>query len=82
MGRNAVVPYDHLVLCLGQQYQVPAPTQADFSVNVTNSNLPHPPDRLYTGPIPNNVFLVNDAYDAAVVLHWVENNLMKTEGKS
>ncbi|XP_064599733.1 cilia- and flagella-associated protein 61-like [Liolophura sinensis] len=79
---NAVVPYDHLVLCLGQQYQVPAPTQADFSVKVTNSHLPHPPDRLYTGPVPNNVFLVNDAYDAAVVLHWVENNLMKTEGKA
>ena len=30
---------------------------------------------------PNNVFVVNDAYEAAVALYWVETNALSLSGK-
>ena len=31
VDNNTEVPYDHLILCTGEQYQVPAPTEADVT---------------------------------------------------
>ncbi|CAH1791581.1 unnamed protein product [Owenia fusiformis] len=79
---DTIVPYEHLVLCTGSQYQFPAPTEADISKLATTSEAPHRPDRRYKGVPPKNLYIVNDAYDSAVVLYEVENNLLNTEGKA
>ncbi|KAK7506894.1 hypothetical protein BaRGS_00001745 [Batillaria attramentaria] len=71
------VPYDHLVLCNGQQFQVPAPTLADPEAGDTNENLPnHPDNRLLEEP-PRNLYLVNDEYDAAVALYKAQTLMMR-----
>lgn len=79
---NTLVPYDHLVMCMGQQYQVPAPTEADIDMGTTNSELPNSPDRRYLKPQPKNLFTVNDEYDAAVALYWLENYFLKANKKA
>lgn len=78
---STMVPYDHLILCTGEQYQVPAPTEADIEGGATNNNLPNSPDRRFMKTPPKNLFLVNDEYDAAVALYWVENSLLKSSRK-
>ena len=77
---STVVPYDHLVLCVGTQYQVTAPTEADVNHQATNEDIHNSPRRLYEGVVPSNVFTVNDEYDSAVLLYWLETNLLYTEG--
>ncbi|KAL4238233.1 Cilia and flagella associated protein 61 [Mactra antiquata] len=77
----AKVPYDHLILCTGQQYQVPMPTGVDLQSGVTNANLPQSPDRRYLGEKPKNLFVVNDDYEAAVALYWIENKFVKQQSK-
>jgi len=77
-----IVPYDHLILCTGLQYQVPKPTGLDVSAGATNSDLvrpEHPQPRLLDS-VPKNVFVVNDAYEAAVVLYWLEDNVLNVAG--
>ena len=34
----------------------------------------------FQGEVPKNLFVVNDQYDAAVALHWVENYLLNSTG--
>jgi hypothetical protein len=77
-----LVPYDHLVLCTGTQYQLPEPTGLDIRQGATNNNLPTPylPQPRFEGRPPVNAFTVNDSYDAAVVLYWIENNVLDKEG--
>ncbi|XP_052270971.1 cilia- and flagella-associated protein 61-like [Dreissena polymorpha] len=72
---NTQVPYDHLILCTGQQYQVPMPAPGDFESAVAKA------DRRFTGIKPKNLLTVNDAYDAAVALYWIENNLVKKDNR-
>ena len=78
---NTLVPYDHLVMCMGQQYQVPAPTEADIDMGTTNRELPNSPDRRFLKAQPKNLFTVNDEYDAAVALYWIENYFLKSNSK-
>ena len=79
---DTVVPYDHLVIATGVQYQVPAPTGADVNQLMTSSEIEFSPDRRFDGVPPKNVFIINDTYEAAVVLYWVEHNLLKSDGMS
>lgn len=79
VNNGTVVPYDHLIISVGQQYQIPAPTEADITAGVTNAELPNPPDRRCFKNSPKNLFLINDAYDAAVALYWIENYLLKSQ---
>jgi len=76
-----VVPYDHLILCTGVQYQVPKPIGLVVGAGATNSDLEHPeqPQPRLLDPVPKNVFVVNDTYEAAVVLYWLENNLLQAK---
>ncbi|XP_076099520.1 cilia- and flagella-associated protein 61-like isoform X2 [Mytilus galloprovincialis] len=79
VNNGTVVPYDHLIISVGLQYQIPAPTDADLDTGVTNAELPNPPDRRYFKNPPKNLFTINDAYDAAVSLYWIENYLLKSQ---
>ena len=58
------------------------PTEADVSKLLTTDEIPNPPTRRYVGKPPKNLFVVNDAYDAAVALYWTENNILNNEGES
>jgi len=73
-----IVPYDHLILCLGIQYQVPEPTGLDVDTGATNSDLENAdqPQPQLLDPVPKNVFVMNDAYEAAVFLYWLEINAL------
>ncbi|CAB1342750.1 unnamed protein product, partial [Coregonus sp. 'balchen'] len=71
------VPYDHLILCTGQQYQVPCPTGVDSSHLPPKSQLPAQPRRRYTGPVPSNLFTLNDHHDCVTAYQWLLNNFVK-----
>jgi len=77
-----VVPYDHLILCTGRQYQVPKPTGLDVNAGATNSDLDSPerPQPRLLDTVPRNVFVVNDVYEAAVILYWLEGNVLNAKG--
>ncbi|XP_072032047.1 cilia- and flagella-associated protein 61-like [Amphiura filiformis] len=75
------VPYDHLILCTGQQYQVSAPTGANINKLVNNSQLPNNPDRRHMGRVPKNVFLVNDEHDADRLMQCLEKNFTHSGGR-
>ncbi|GFO18065.1 cilia- and flagella-associated protein 61-like [Plakobranchus ocellatus] len=79
---EAVVPYDHLVLCTGRQYVVPQPSSmATPSKETTGHVSPKTTSsKRYLGPVPPNLYLVNDAYDAAVMLYRMENGVLKNNG--
>ena len=78
-GRN-IVPYDHLVLSTGLQYQPPSPTEADVNSGATNHDSKYSPTRILNSAPPKNLFTINDSYDAAVALYWMENNIIGKEG--
>ncbi|XP_013873411.1 cilia- and flagella-associated protein 61 [Austrofundulus limnaeus] len=65
------VPYDHLILCTGLQYRVPCPT------GVVGTQVPDlDPDCRYTGPVPSNLFTLNDPQDCRMVHHWICDNFV------
>ena len=44
---GVIVPYDHLVITAGLQYQLPNPSQADVEQSATSDELPNHPDDRY-----------------------------------
>ncbi|XP_076874175.1 LOW QUALITY PROTEIN: cilia- and flagella-associated protein 61 [Brachyhypopomus gauderio] len=77
-----VVPYDHLVLCTGQQYQMVCPTGIDISVSTSSGQVPDQPRRRYTGPVPSNLFTLNDPQDCSQAQHWLCKNFLDQEGNA
>ncbi|XP_054430110.1 cilia- and flagella-associated protein 61 [Pteronotus mesoamericanus] len=80
VSQKEIVLYDHLILCTGQQYQVPCPTGADISQHLTNREIPNSSKQRYTGKIPCNHFTLNDEEDCLKALAWIRNNSIITEG--
>uniref|UniRef100_A0A8C6J7A5 CFA61 protein n=1 Tax=Melopsittacus undulatus TaxID=13146 RepID=A0A8C6J7A5_MELUD len=69
VSKEEKVPYDYLVLCAGQQYQVPAPTGADIHKLPTNRDVLSEWPQRYTGKVPSNHFTLNDSQDCVFIVH-------------
>ncbi|XP_073734555.1 cilia- and flagella-associated protein 61 isoform X3 [Callorhinus ursinus] len=80
LSKEEIVLYDHLILCTGQQYQVPCPTGADISQHVTNREIPNSGKQQYTDKVPCNHFTLNDEEDCCKALSWIRNNSIIAEG--
>ncbi|XP_006860809.1 PREDICTED: uncharacterized protein C20orf26 homolog [Chrysochloris asiatica] len=80
VSQEEIVLYDHLILCTGQQYQVPCPTGADISQHLTNREIPNNGKQRYTDIVPCNHFTLNDEEDCSKALAWIKNNSITTEG--
>ncbi|KAM8774422.1 cilia- and flagella-associated protein 61 [Rhynchonycteris naso] len=80
VSQEEIVLYDHLILCTGQQYQVPCPTGADISQHLTNREIPNSSKQRYTGQVPCNHFTLNDEEDCLKALTWIRNNNIIIEG--
>ncbi|XP_032950137.1 cilia- and flagella-associated protein 61 isoform X2 [Rhinolophus ferrumequinum] len=80
VSQEEIVLYDHLILCTGQQYQVPCPTGADISQLLTNREIPNSSKQRYTGKVPCNHFTLNDEEDCLKALTWIRNNSIIIEG--
>ncbi|XP_032715180.1 cilia- and flagella-associated protein 61 isoform X2 [Lontra canadensis] len=80
LSKEEIVLYDHLILCTGQQYQVPCPTGADISQHVTNREIPNSGKQRYTDKVPCNHFTLNDEEDCYKALSWIRSNSIITEG--
>ncbi|XP_019682442.3 cilia- and flagella-associated protein 61 isoform X4 [Felis catus] len=80
VSKEEIVLYDHLILCTGQQYQVPCPTGADISQHLTNREIPSSGKQRYTDQVPGNHFTLNDEEDCSKALRWIRNNPTVTEG--
>ncbi|XP_040467757.1 cilia- and flagella-associated protein 61 isoform X2 [Falco naumanni] len=74
------VPYDYLVLCMGQKYQVLSPTGADISKLPTNREVISKWPQIYTGKVPSNHFTLNNDQDCLKAMHWLKENVVDTEG--
>ncbi|XP_063299787.1 cilia- and flagella-associated protein 61 [Pelobates fuscus] len=80
VSNDRKVLYDHLILCTGQQYQVPYPTGADISKLVTNREVQDYSNQRYTGKIPSNLFILQDSDDCLKAMNWLKDNFVGNEG--
>uniref|UniRef100_A0A6Q2ZHM8 Cilia- and flagella-associated protein 61 N-terminal domain-containing protein n=1 Tax=Esox lucius TaxID=8010 RepID=A0A6Q2ZHM8_ESOLU len=76
------VPFDHLVLCTGQQYQVPCPTGVDICNLPSDVQLPDRPHRRYTGPVPSNLLTLNDHHDCVTAYRWLQSHFVESNGNA
>ena len=74
---GAFIPYDYLILCTGQQFQIPVPTDADISTLVTTSEVTMPKVSRYTGPLPSTVFTINTERDCENALNYIRGFTVK-----
>ncbi|XP_067900509.1 cilia- and flagella-associated protein 61 isoform X2 [Heterodontus francisci] len=77
---NTKVPYEHLILCTGQQYQVPCPTGADIIELPTNQDVTVDPDQQFMEKKPSNLFVLNNHEDCENALHWLKKRAILTKG--
>lgn len=82
VSEGAFVPYDYLILCTGQQFQIPVPSGADISTLVTTSEVTKPQVSRYMGPLPSTVFTVNTERDCENVLNFIRGEFLTGEGKA
>lgn len=75
------VPYDYLILCTGQQFQIPVPTGADISTLVTTSEVAIPIVPRYTGPLPSAVFTITTERDCEKALSYIRGDFLAGSGR-
>ena len=75
------VPYDYLILCTGQQFQIPVPTGADISTLVTTSEVAIPKVPRYTGPLPSAVFTITTERDCEKALSYIRGDFLAGSGR-
>ncbi|KAM9248786.1 cilia- and flagella-associated protein 61 [Dugong dugon] len=80
MSQGEIVLYDHLILCTGQQYQVPCPSGADISQHLTSREVPRSGQQRYNDIVPHNHFTLNDEEDCCKALAWIKNNSITVDG--
>nr|DBA27021.1 TPA: hypothetical protein GDO54_011203 [Pyxicephalus adspersus] len=80
VSNDRKVPYDHLILCTGQQYQIPCPSGVDINNLVTNHEAPDNSEQRYTGKIPSNLFTLQDEEDCLKAINWLKDNVVKQDG--
>ncbi|NXR25261.1 CFA61 protein, partial [Cinclus mexicanus] len=73
VSKEREVPYDYLVLCMGQSYQAMAPAGSEVT-----SQWP----QRYLGTVPPNHFTLNDAQDCLEAACWLEENLGSSTGNA
>ncbi|KAL0967286.1 hypothetical protein UPYG_G00250310 [Umbra pygmaea] len=76
------VPYDQLILCTGQQYQVPCPTGVDINNLPHNGQVPTQSCRRYRGPTPSNLFTLNDQHDCERAYRWLVSEFVQLDGNA
>uniref|UniRef100_A0A8C3UBA4 Cilia and flagella associated protein 61 n=1 Tax=Catharus ustulatus TaxID=91951 RepID=A0A8C3UBA4_CATUS len=76
VSKEKEVPYDYLVLCTGESYQVSCvqgqPAQ--------HSQVACSQSQRYSGTVPCNHFTLNDAQDCLEAARWLEENLGSSTG--
>uniref|UniRef100_A0A803SLV4 L-amino-acid oxidase n=1 Tax=Anolis carolinensis TaxID=28377 RepID=A0A803SLV4_ANOCA len=80
VSNNKKVPYDHLILCTGQQYQVPCPTGADIKKLLTNREVSQNGEQKYTGTVPSNLFVICDDEDTSMAIKWLKEHVVNVSG--
>ncbi|KGL94109.1 Uncharacterized protein C20orf26, partial [Charadrius vociferus] len=80
VSKEKKIPYDYLVLCTGQKYQVLSPTGADIRKLPTNREVISKWPQRYTGKVPSNHFTLNDDQDCLKAMHWLKENVVNSEG--
>nr|XP_056718256.1 cilia- and flagella-associated protein 61 [Euleptes europaea] len=80
ISKGRKVPYDHLILCTGQQYQVPCPTGADIRKLLTNREVFQNCKQKYTSVAPSNLFILSDEEDCFLAMKWVKEKLIGFPG--
>uniref|UniRef100_UPI00398F1531 cilia- and flagella-associated protein 61 n=1 Tax=Pristiophorus japonicus TaxID=55135 RepID=UPI00398F1531 len=68
------VPYEHLILCTGQQFQATCPTGVDIKEMLTNKDVIVDPDKQFTEKIPSNLFILNNHDTCDNALHWLKRH--------
>ncbi|XP_070603105.1 cilia- and flagella-associated protein 61 isoform X2 [Erythrolamprus reginae] len=80
VSKEKIVPYDHLILCTGQQYQVPCPSDADIKNLLTNREVSTNYKQRYTGVVPSNLFIISDDEDALAAVKWLKEKVIDSTG--
>ncbi|NXR66662.1 CFA61 protein, partial [Rhadina sibilatrix] len=83
VSKEKKVPYDYLVLCMGQSYQVSCMLSepAEYSQILCNiSDVTSQWPQRYMEKVPSNHFTLNDAQDCLEAARWLEENLVSSRG--
>uniref|UniRef100_A0A6J0TCM6 L-amino-acid oxidase n=1 Tax=Pogona vitticeps TaxID=103695 RepID=A0A6J0TCM6_9SAUR len=78
VSKRRKVLYDHLILCTGQQYQIPCPTGLDIKKLFTNREVPKDYKQKYTGIVPSNLFVICDDEDALMAIKWLKEKIINS----
>lgn len=74
INEHTVLPYDHLILCTGEQYYPVAPLQARVYNSYSRQEVKPHISRPFFGIPPLNMFVINNEYESESVLAYIAKN--------